>query len=246
MKRQILACLTNGLRYRVETVWNEVDTDWFAPTPDLIPLRLRLGLDPLEKHVSVIAALTPHKGHIHFLQVAKRILSRVSRTTFHIIGSSVSFSERHGQFLAELARDMQISARVRFWGFVPDSLARDILCASDLFILPTEEEGFGLSVAEAQSCQVPVLTSSIPPLDEVVDNGRTGYLIQPKDYDQFANQAVRLLQCDEVRKEMGIAGRRWVCERFGHPTHAMRVMSLYQQISSGKVPGSEVISQYDS
>jgi len=246
MKREVLACLLNRSQSRVETVWNEVDTDWFAPAVDPIDLRLRLGLDPIGKHICVIAALTPHKGHVHFLQIAKRILSRVSRTTFHIIGSAATGSERHGQFLAELARDMQISERVRFWGFVPDSLARDILCASDLFILPTEEEGFGLSVAEAQSCQVPVLTSSIPPMDEVVDNGRTGYLIDPQDYDKFADQAVRLLECDEVRKEMGIAGRRWVCKHFSHPTHAMRVMSLYEEISSGKMPASKAISQHDS
>ena len=60
--------------------------------------------------------------------------------------------------LVRLADSLGISKQVNFCGFVPDELARDLLCASDLFVLPTREEGFGLSIAEAQACHVPVLT----------------------------------------------------------------------------------------
>jgi glycosyltransferase involved in cell wall biosynthesis len=230
MERQVASCLANSSQTRVETVWNQVDTERFVPNSEPITLRRRLGLEPLEKHICIIAALQSHKGHVCFLQAAKSILNRFPRATFHIVGSATTDSERHAESLRRLAGEMQISEQVRFWGFAPDDLARDILCASDLFILPTQEEGFGLSIAEAQSCEIPVLTSAISPLDEVVDDGRTGYLISPKDYKGFANRAIELLACNEARKEMGRAGRQWVLNRFSRHSHVQRITALYREI----------------
>jgi glycosyltransferase involved in cell wall biosynthesis len=181
--------------------------------------------------VSILAALAPHKGHICFLRMARQVLDALPRTTFHIVGSSTSGDKEHAAELRRLAAELGIAERVRFWGFVPDEAARNILCASDLFVLPTREEGFGLSVAEAQACQVPVLASAIQPLDEVVDDGRSGYLIPPDDWGQFARRAVELLQAENVRREMGASGRRWVHNRFGRQAYVGRMMDLYEEVA---------------
>jgi glycosyltransferase involved in cell wall biosynthesis len=231
MKQQLAERVRSRASTRLEAVWLQIDLDWFRPVADVKAAKASLGLDPAGHDVSILAALAPHKGHICFLRMARQVLDALPRTTFHIVGSSTSGDKEHAAELRRLAAELGIAERVRFWGFVPDEAARNILCASDLFVLPTREEGFGLSVAEAQACQVPVLASAIQPLDEVVDDGRSGYLIPPDDWGQFARRAVELLQAENVRREMGASGRRWVHNRFGRQAYVGRMMDLYEEVA---------------
>ena len=193
MKRQLEGCLDASLRERVQVLWNHIDTEWFRPADDVPDLKRRLRLDPDGANLTILAALTPHKGHVCFLRAARLILNSLPRVMFHIVGGAAKDHPAYVEFLRELAIDLGVADRVKFWGFVHDELARDLLQASDLFVLPTREEGFGLSIAEAQACQVPVLTSAIPPLDEVVAHGRTGYLLDPDNHSQFSEHVIRLL-----------------------------------------------------
>jgi glycosyltransferase involved in cell wall biosynthesis len=87
-----------------------------------------------------------------------------------------------------------------------------------------------LSIAEAQACAVPVLTSSISPLDEVVDNGRSGWLIEPNDHEEFARRAIDLLGSDELRHRFGAAGRAFIVDRYRSDVFARRVMDLYGRL----------------
>jgi glycosyltransferase involved in cell wall biosynthesis len=227
MRRQLEDRLDGRLKGRLQVVWNQVDTEWFRPAESVPDLKRRLGLDPDGFDLAIVAALTPHKGHRCFLRMARLVLEEQPRTTFHIIGTAGPDDLEYADSLRQLAADLGVAGRVRFWGFATDQMARDLLRASDLFVLPTLEEGFGLAPAEAQACEVPVLTSAIPPLDEVVDHGRTGFLLDPDDPKAFARQAVALLGSAEARREMGRAGRRWVVERFGRRAYLGRMESIY-------------------
>jgi L-malate glycosyltransferase len=230
MRQQVKDCVDAPINRRIEVVWNSIDTDWFRPTDDTPALKRRLGLDPGGFDLTIVAAVSPHKGHRCFLRAARLVLNSHPRTSFHIIGGA---GPRHAEYVAslrQLAAELGIEQRIRFWGFIEDKLARDLLQASDLFLLPTREEGFGLSIAEAQACQVPVLTSAMQPIDEVVDDGRTGYLLDPEDHVSFAQKAIELLDSADARLKMGLAGRTWVIERFGRRSYIERVESLYTRL----------------
>ena len=240
MRRQVIGCLADPRAVRVETAWNPIDADWFRPAEHRADLRKTLGLPPSEHHVNITAALTPHKGHECFLRMAREVLHRLPHTTFHIVGSAQSGDALHAERLRTLSAELGISDRVTFWGFLPDGMVRDLMRASDLFVLPTREEGFGLSVAESQACEVPVLTSAIEPLNEVVDAGTTGYLIEPNDFGAFAARAIELLEGQEKRVAMGRAGRRWVVSRFGKQACAASVEVFYDEVLS-KTPRDRVV-----
>jgi len=239
MRRQVLSFLADGSAIRVETAGNPIDANWFRPADDLATLRRELGLVPAEYHVNITAALTPHKGHVCFLRMAREVLGRLPQTTFHVVGGERG-DAHHAEALHRLAMELGISNRVKFWGFLPDAMVRDLIRASDVFVLPTREEGFGLSVAEAQACQVPVLTSAIEPLNEVVDQGRTGYLIDPDDFASFAERTIALLNSQNDRDAMGQAGRHWVVSRFGKQEWAARVGAFYDEVLAAtavRLPG---------
>jgi glycosyltransferase involved in cell wall biosynthesis len=214
----------------VQQVGNPVDVEQFSPASDVDSLRSMLKIDRLGPHVSIVAALAPHKGHDCFLKMAGIVLQKFSNATFHVVGSANAGSESHSEHLHQLVRELGIEKAVRFWGFVADDVVQNLLRASDLFVLPTQLEGFGLSIAEAQACGVPVLTSSIGPLNEVVCDGRTGWLIPPQDYEQYAMRALELLSSDELRRRFAYAGRRFIVEHYSHKAFANRVMRLYETL----------------
>ena len=230
MRRQVCGCLDERSVIRVEAAWNPIDADWFRPAENVARLRCELGLNPSEHHVNITAALTPHKGHVCFLRMARQVLDHIPGTTFHIVGSVQSGEAGYAEQLHGLASDLGIANRVTFWGFLSDPMARDLLRASDVFVLPTREEGFGLSVAEAQACEVPVLTSAIEPLDEVVDAGNTGFLIDPDDFATFAARTIVLLENADERTAMGRTGRRWVVSRFGKRAWATNIEVFYDEV----------------
>ena len=79
-----------------------------------------------------------------------------------------------------------------------------------------------------------MLTSAIEPLNEVVDAGRTGYLIAPDDFAAFAERTIALLKSEDDRQAMGRAGRQWVVSRFGKQAWAANVSAFYEEVLSGK------------
>ena len=223
---------------RTEAVWNPIDVEKFQQATDVATVKDRLGLDSDLRNITIIGAVAPHKGHECFLRMASIIRRQYPNVRFNVVGSAKSGNQQFSDFLKRMVKDLDLEDCVRFWGFVSDKTVQDLLGISDLFVLPSREEGFGLTVAEAQACKVPVLASAISPLDEVVDNGRTGYLIPPADHEQFAVRAVQLLHDNLARRRMGEAGRRWVLSRFSDAAFVRRVTQLYDEVvDRGPSPG---------
>jgi N-acetyl-alpha-D-glucosaminyl L-malate synthase BshA len=99
-----------------------------------------------------------------------------------------------------------------------------ILSIADLFLLPSEQESFGLSALEAMACEVPVVASRVGGLHEVVQDGETGFLLPPDDLDGMAAKGVELLTDGELHRRFAAAGRRTVAEKFC----ADRVVPMYE------------------
>ncbi len=232
VKEYIEAALgTAPVSVDIKVIPNPIDVDWFRPETDRAGVRRRLGFDANKFHLVIIGALSPHKGHAVFLRMAKTLLRQHPHCQFHIVGGDLGRDGTHRRSLEALVMDLDIARHVKFWGFLPDADVRDVLAASDLFVLPTTEEGFCLVVAEAQACEVPVIASAIRPLDEVVDDGRTGVLVEPTDHVKWAEVAGRLLSNSEERVAMGTAGRSWVIQRFSATAHVKAMQDLYLRLN---------------
>jgi L-malate glycosyltransferase len=83
-----------------------------------------------------------------------------------------------------------------------------VLNASDLYMLPSKSESFGLSALEALSCSVPVIGTNTGGLSEVVIDGQCGYLCDPNDIKSLANRAIEILCSEELAKKMGREARK--------------------------------------
>jgi N-acetyl-alpha-D-glucosaminyl L-malate synthase BshA len=127
-----------------------------------------------------------------------------------------------------LARRLGVDARVRFLG--RHDAVEEILGIADVFLLPSELESFGLSALEAMACGVPVVGSDAGGLPEVVEEGRTGYLLPVGDVDGMAARCLELLRDDALRRRMGEAAQARAASRFGAEEAVSHYESYYRQV----------------
>ncbi|MBK8554525.1 MAG: N-acetyl-alpha-D-glucosaminyl L-malate synthase BshA [Lewinellaceae bacterium] len=95
-----------------------------------------------------------------------------------------------------LCRELKICDDVRFLG--KQDAIEELLAICDLFVIPSENESFGLSALEAMACEVPVISSDSGGLPEVNIHGKTGFLSAPGDVDAMAAHAIELLQNEDM------------------------------------------------
>jgi N-acetyl-alpha-D-glucosaminyl L-malate synthase BshA len=95
----------------------------------------------------------------------------------------------------KLCRELDICDRISFLG--KQEAVEEILSVSDLFLMPSESESFGLAALEAMACEVPVVSSNIGGIPEVNVEGETGFLLEVHDLDGMAQRSIEILEDDE-------------------------------------------------
>jgi N-acetyl-alpha-D-glucosaminyl L-malate synthase BshA len=115
-------------------------------------------------------------------------------------------------YAQQLSRELNLNDRVLFLGRQEN--VAGLLGISDLFLLPSEKESFGLVALEAMSCEVPVIASKAGGLPEVIKHGESGFLAEVGDVVSMARFGFHILSGDDVQRQMGRAARRRVLKHF--------------------------------
>jgi L-malate glycosyltransferase len=160
---------------------------------------------------------------------AVRILEIVRRTIPARLVMVGDGPERTGA--QELARSLGIENDVLFLGEV-DLIERVMSCA-DLFLLPSDEESFGLAALEALACEVPVVASRVGGLPELVEEGKSGFLLPAGDVEAMAEKAIGLLK-DPAQYKMMSEAARVRAEAFDTRIIVPQYEALYEELLGGK------------
>jgi N-acetyl-alpha-D-glucosaminyl L-malate synthase BshA len=124
------------------------------------------------------------------IHIFKQVLEKVPAKLL-LVGDG---PERHR--CEELCRHLGLFSEVRFLG--KQDAVEELLAVSDLFIMPSEKESFGLAALEAMACQLPVISSNSGGLPELNINGVTGFTSDVGNVDEMAKYAIELLTNDEM------------------------------------------------
>ena len=133
---------------------------------------------------------------------------------------------------SRLARALGVAADVEFLG-EQDKVVQ-LLSASDVFLLPSVQESFGLAALEAMACEVPVVASRIGGLPEVIDHGVSGFLHAPDDLDGMAASALRLLTDEALHRSAAAASRRIAHEKYCDSKIVPRYEAYYGEVLKGR------------
>jgi len=207
----------------IEIVPNFVDVERFQPRAES-PLRTCL-VPAGEKVLSHVSNFREVKRVKDVVGIFARVAAKVpARLLLAGDGPEITTAER-------AAREAGVADRVHFLGEQED--VERVYAASDLFLLPSEHESFGLSALEALACGVPVVGTDAGGLPEVVRSGRTGFLVEVGDVESAAAQAIGVLRDEPRRRGMGAAAREDAVARFSGAAIVDRYLSLYERALAG-------------
>ncbi len=112
-----------------------------------------------------------------------------------------------------------------------------LLSASDVFLMPSAQESFGLAALEAMACGVPVVASRVGGVPELVEDGVTGFLCAPDDLTGMASAAMRLLTDDTLHRQVTLAARTRAVECFADTKIVPMYEAYYDEILGSGRPG---------
>lgn len=148
-----------------------------------------------------------------------------SSSTLTIVGDG---RERTG--LESLAKELEIEDRVVFTGFQAEP--SKFLAQSDLYVLPSYSEGFGIAAVEAMFLKIPVLATKIGGVPEFITDGENGWLFDPNDVEDLIQKLSKILSLEEKqRNEIGTKGYEKVIRLFTVENYIRNIESLYVQRS---------------
>jgi len=174
---------TFNIHNDIRVIYNFIDFERFSKTnKDHFKKALAPDGEKILTHVSNFRKVKKVEDVIHvFKKVHARIPSKLL-----LIGDG---PER--QNLEILCREIGLCSEIRFLG--KQNAIEELLAISDLFVLPSANESFGLAALEAMACQVPVITSNAGGLPEVNVHGKTGFISEIGDIESMADNAVHIL-----------------------------------------------------
>ena len=208
-------------RFRV--IYNCIDTSVFEERKSREEVLASLGIPSDAFVISVVAKLWKQKGHRYLLEAMRGISTEMPAARLLIVGTGPLDLE-----LRTLAASLGVAESVHFLGARRD--VPDLLGASDLLVLPSLWEGFGIALCEAMYSELPVVATNVDGIPEVVSNGDTGLLVTPRD-PVALERAILTLACnEEVRRRMGRRGKERVLANFSPKRHVTQLEEFYEDL----------------
>ena len=207
----------NVPRQKLRVIYNGIDIDMFR----------RLDGEMKEKGRLILVANTQDrkKGLIYLLEALK-LLQGDMDVKLTIVDNGLPDNEYAPQLVARYGLD----GRVNFTGKLGlEELVRHYSRA-EVAVVPSLYEGFGLPAAEAMACGLPVVSTTAGALPEVVEDGRNGILVPPRDACALAGAIERLMKDDELRRAMGEEGRKRVERKFSWEQAARKTLEVYEEV----------------
>lgn len=216
-----------GTEREIEVIYNFVDSERFRPI-DNPALRAEFARED--------EALLIHVSNFRPVKRVNDVIDTFAGVASELPARLLMVGDGPDRAPAlERAARLGIADRVTFLGSFPD--IETVLGLSDLFLLPSSKESFGLSALEAMSCEVPVVAARAGGIPEVVEQGVSGLLAEVGDTDGLTQAALDILKDRQVRVEMGRVAREEAIRRFHPQSIVPQYLAAYRRTLEGSARG---------
>ncbi|SLM46179.1 putative Phosphatidylinositol alpha-mannosyltransferase [Nitrospira japonica] len=202
-----------------------LDVAHFRPGPPARDLRRELGLPATHLLVGIISYLRTYKGHEYFIEAAGRIAAQRDDVTFVIVGEGPE-----EQSIRRRIEQSGAAWRIRLLGFRDDLL--DVFRSLDVFAIPSVEgDTIPQVLMQALALGIPVVSTTIGSIPDVVIDGQTGYVVPPRDGLALADRIAHLLGDAGLRSRLGANGRALVEGSYSIDKMLDRMEAVYQSLA---------------
>jgi glycosyltransferase involved in cell wall biosynthesis len=214
---------------KIKTIYNGVDTEIFS-IPDqnmIVETRQKLGIQPSDFVVGMVAALRPEKNYTSLFEAIKKVKETIKEIKVLIVGGG-DLLDIYRQYTEELG----ISKEVIFTNWSEDVTQYlrtfDVAC-----LIPSRNEGFSNSVIEKMAMGLPMIVTDVGGNAEAVIDGYNGIVIPKNNVDALSDAIIYLYENPEKRKEMGARSRQRIMEHFTLTKMVKSHEEYYEKIMKG-------------
>jgi colanic acid/amylovoran biosynthesis glycosyltransferase len=187
-----------------------------------------MGWNVIPNSVLTVGRLEEKKGYKYSLEAIKMASKTINSIQYYIIGAGALHDE-----LVKYAEELGIIDRCHFLGICAEDEVKEYYQKCSVFLLSSvtaangDMEGQGLVLQEAQASGIPVISTVHNGIPEGVLANKSGFLVPERDSEALAEKIIILLQNEQLRKEMGEAGRKFVEEKYDMAIIVKRLNELY-------------------
>ena len=216
---------------KIHLIANGIDLNRFLMANEKLRRSVRKKMDmgdtPL---IGIIARLSDVKGISVLIKAMPNVLKEIPSAHLMIVGQGPEDAA-----LKKLTRDLLLTTHVRFENIINQT--QELLPAFDVFVMPSLMEGLGLSVMEAQACGIPVVASRIGGLVDLIEDGKSGFLVPCNDPAALANRIIGVLRNPQQSQVMAQQARLNLEKYFSVQQmlqETLRVYNICQNLTKSK------------
>jgi glycosyltransferase involved in cell wall biosynthesis len=217
---------------KVVTIPNGIEIEKLAAADGAAALHHLLGLEDDAPLIVSVGHIRRVKGFDVLLRAAAEVCRVYPKATFLIVGTVQE--PDCDRDLRELVRQLGLEHNVRFLGKLENENVWSLLKLCDVFCQPSRSEGMSNALLEAMGSGLPCVATAVGGTPEVLEDGRTGYIVPSEDYHAAANRIMALLGDPEGARQMGLLARRVVEERYSAESMIRSMVGMYDQLLGGR------------
>lgn len=168
------------------------------------------------------------KGAYDLLAIIPELVLQVPRVTVQLAGNGDLDK------IQALAKSLQIEKHIHLMGWVSAEKMIGLYHQADLFVLPSYHEGLPMAILEAMASGLPVVSTRVGGIPELIGNGENGFLINPGDRKALLGALIALLGNSALREEMALKNVQKIREKYDITNYIEKLKSLYLEILGGK------------
>jgi glycosyltransferase involved in cell wall biosynthesis len=211
---------------KFRTIYSGMELDWFLNANfDAEKVKREFSIPLDSPVVGKIARLFPLKGHDQLMDAAPEIVKRVPNVRFFLIGDGILL-----EHLRKRARENGILDNFVFAGLIDRVRIPEMISAMDVVVHTSLREGLARVLPQSLAMGKPCISFDIDGAREVVINDKTGYLIEVFDSVGLAEGVAKLLENEELRRQLGEHGRRHVDPNFRTEKMVADISEVYQML----------------
>jgi glycosyltransferase involved in cell wall biosynthesis len=205
------------------TIHNAVDPIVIISSKTAEDIRREFNIDFKAPIIGVTGRMAPVKAYDLFLRAANIILDNLPAARFMLVGDGP-----YRPSLQELSVQLKIADRVIFTGFRTDIF--DIINTFDIFVISSHHEGVPMALLEAMSLKKPIVSTAVGGINEVIEDGVSGLLVEPNSAVDLAGACLKILNDPVLKSTMEDGAYARIEKEFNIEVQAKKVLALYREL----------------
>jgi glycosyltransferase involved in cell wall biosynthesis len=214
---------------KIRVIHNGVDVDKFKPATDKTKAKTELGFNPEDKAILSVGRLYARKGLFTLIESMSLVTRKFKNAKFIIAGKGLSNEMKK---LVSYAAKLGVKDNIVFTGYFPDKKLPRLYQAADIFAFSTFYENLPFAVLEALSTGLPVVTTNVGGIPEMIEDGKNGFLVEPFNSRELADRILYYLEHPAVASEMALLARKTIENQFDWRLIVKKVVKVYDEALS--------------